>query len=189
GYIFVVIGLNIIGVLLIIDLIRSYVRDQLEIIANYDSLTRVHNRYSYNVIMEREVRRSQRYGSPLSLIVLDIDHFKKVNDTLGHKAGDSVLREMTMMLQERIRNSDYLCRIGGEEFAVIAVETHLANARGLAETLRAEIGAHSFSEAGKVTASFGVAELVKDDTADTFFRRADRALYLAKERGRNRVET
>ncbi len=189
GYIFVIIGFNIIGLLLIIDLVRSYVKDQLEIIANYDALTHVHNRYAYNIILEREMQRSRRYNSPLSLIIFDIDHFKKINDTLGHKVGDSVLREISLVVQNRIRNSDVLCRIGGEEFTVITVETHLANALGLAEKLRREISLHSFDSAGGVTVSFGVAEMVQNDNPDTLFKRADAALYRAKQRGRNRVES
>jgi diguanylate cyclase (GGDEF)-like protein len=187
-YVFILIVLNVIAVLIIIDLVRSYVRQQLEFAAHHDQLTGVLNRYSYSIALDREIKRSRRYGSPLALLLFDIDNFKTVNDTHGHKAGDAVLRDISRIVAGQIRDSDLLCRVGGEEFVVIAVESDLKNAAAMAEKLRGLIHEHAFKYGGRITVSFGVAGLETDDTADTLFRRADAALYRAKQRGRNRVE-
>lgn len=186
-YVFILIILNAIAVLIIIDLVRSYVRQQLEFAAHHDQLTGALNRYSYIIALEREVKRSRRYGSPLSLLLFDIDNFKAVNDTHGHKAGDSVLREVTRIVSEQIRDSDFLCRVGGEEFVVIAVESDCKSGGVMAEKLRGTIQGHNFKTTGRITVSFGVAELGADENSDSFFKRADAALYRAKQAGRNRV--
>ena len=188
-FVFIIIGLNIIGVLIIIDQIRSYVRFKLEFLATHDALTGVFNRYLYDTVIEQEIKRSRRYNSPLSVIICDIDCFKKINDTYGHKTGDSVLIELAGIISEQIRQSDFLFRIGGEEFIIIAVETALLNAVALAEKLRIAIQEWDFREAHTVTMSFGVAEYTQIDTPAALFKRADAALYRAKEKGRNRVET
>jgi diguanylate cyclase (GGDEF)-like protein len=187
-YVFILIVLNVIAVLIIIDLIRNYVRQQLEFAAHHDQLTGALNRYSYSIALDHEIKRSRRYGSPLALLLFDIDNFKAVNDTHGHKAGDSVIEEIAYIVKGQIRDSDSLSRVGGEEFAVIAAESDRGRAAAMAEKLRGLIQEHRFRPAGRVTVSFGVAALRPDDTADTLFRRADAALYRAKEGGRNRVE-
>ena len=186
-YVFILIVLNAIAVLIIIDLVRSYVRQQLEFAAHHDQLTGTLNRYSYTIALEREVRRSRRYGSPLSLLLFDIDNFKTVNDTHGHKAGDSVLREVVEIVSGQIRDSDFLCRVGGEEFVVIAVESDCARGGVMAEKLRGLIQEHNFKIANRITVSFGVAELEAKESSDLLFKRADAALYRAKQTGRNRV--
>jgi diguanylate cyclase (GGDEF)-like protein len=186
--IFIIISINIIAVLVIIELVRSYVRDRLEFVANFDSLTGAMNRHSFNIIFVKETNRSRRYRSPLSLIIFDIDHFKKVNDSRGHKAGDAVLKELSGVVASQVRRSDFFCRIGGEEFVVVAVETSLENAKGLSEKLRRSVEEFRFREAGKVTISVGVAQFNGEESSGDLFRRADEALYRAKERGRNRVE-
>ncbi|RPI91392.1 MAG: GGDEF domain-containing protein [Spirochaetales bacterium] len=186
-YVFILIILNAIAVLIIIDLVRSYVRQQLEFAAHHDQLTGALNRYSYTIALEREVKRSRRYGSPLSILLFDIDNFKAVNDTHGHKAGDSVLREVARIVSEQIRDSDFLCRVGGEEFVVIAVESDGKSGSAMAEKLRGLIQERNFKTTGRITVSFGVAELDADENSDSFFKRADAALYRAKQAGRNRV--
>jgi len=161
---------------------------QLEILSATDRLTRVYNRLKLDEFLKSEFARSQRHGNPLSVILLDIDHFKAVNDTYGHQVGDKVLCEMADILQSRIRKSDLLGRWGGEEFMIICTETNLTSAHILAEQLRCTVEKHSFPVIRSKTASFGVAEWREDDTIESITKRADEALYRAKEGGRNRVE-
>ncbi|MBI4697642.1 MAG: GGDEF domain-containing protein [Nitrospirae bacterium] len=186
--IFVVIGVNLLAVAVIIWLIRNYVKNKLEFLATYDALTGILNRHSYNMLMDREIKRRSRYNFPISLIVFDIDNFKRVNDSLGHKAGDSVLKTITEISTAQTRGIDHFCRIGGEEFAVIASETDLTNAKELADRLKMTVEKHDFGMAGKVTISLGIAEYRADETPDSLFKRADNALGRAKEAGKNKVE-
>ncbi len=161
---------------------------ELEILSATDRLTRVYNRLKLDEFLKSEFARSQRYGHPLSVILLDIDHFKAVNDTYGHPAGDKALCEVANLLQTRTRKSDLLGRWGGEEFMIICAETGIDGARTLAEELRSSIENHPFPVVGSKTASFGVAERGADDTIESLINRADEALYRAKAGGRNRVE-
>jgi len=155
--------------------------------ATTDPLTGISNRLKFNEMLEAEIQRSSRYALPLSLIMFDIDFFKKVNDSHGHHVGDRVLREIVALVRDNIRVNDLLARWGGEEFMIMATNTTLENARLFAEGLRLLIAQHSFQEVGNVTCSFGVARLI-DDSQDQFIQRVDRAMYDAKTRGRNRVE-
>jgi diguanylate cyclase (GGDEF)-like protein len=175
--------------LLVIWLIRRYVHNSLEHWAHYDTLTNLLNRYAYNKILETELNRAQRYQHPLTLILADIDHFKTINDTYGHRDGDLVLSQLADVLRANIRQPDQAARIGGEEFAVIAPDTNLAQGQQLAERLRQHIQVHDFPGMRTVTISLGVAECLPDESPDTFFRRADQALYQAKNAGRNCVVT
>ncbi|HHL39889.1 MAG TPA: sensor domain-containing diguanylate cyclase [Deltaproteobacteria bacterium] len=154
-----------------------------------DPLTGAFNRGEFNRIMEAEVERVRRYGRRLSLIMFDIDHFKAVNDTFGHMAGDRALKTVADIARATLRRSDSLTRWGGEEFVIVAPETGLQEAVRLAERVRGRIEAGPFEEIPGLTASFGVAELEDGDTIDTFITRTDNALYDAKKKGRNRVET
>ena len=120
--------------------------------------------------------------------MFDIDHFKKVNDTYGHAVGDYVLKTLSQIAKKNIREIDYLIRWGGEEFIVIALDTKLRGAEVLAEKIRKAIEDYNFEKVGRVTVSFGVTQFTQDDTEDSFMKRADDALYQAKEKGRNRVE-
>jgi diguanylate cyclase (GGDEF)-like protein len=120
--------------------------------------------------------------------MFDIDHFKAINDTYGHSVGDYVLQTLAQIAKENLREIDYLVRWGGEEFIIIAPETDLGRAKALAERIRTAIGNYRFDQTGKITISFGVTEFKENDTEDTFIRRADDAMYKAKEKGRNRVE-
>jgi diguanylate cyclase (GGDEF)-like protein len=155
--------------------------------ANTDSLTGLFNRRKGREIIEREIGRAMRYNRPLSIVMLDLDHFKDINDRNGHLAGDRVLRSVAQTLQDQMRNTDILMRWGGEEFIVVSVETDEAEARRLAERLRAALEASPHQNNVRPTGSFGIAQLQDDDTFDSFLRRVDDKLYEAKSSGRNKV--
>lgn len=167
---------------------RKNLEIELKTLAVTDSLTQVFNRKKYYEIMEREIERTKRYDHPLSIIMFDIDHFKKVNDIYGHTAGDYVLLTLTQIVKENLRETDYLVRWGGEEFIIIAPETDLKEAEILAERNRKASEEYKYDHIGTITASFGVTQFTKDDNEDTVIKRADEALYEAKRKGRNRVE-
>lgn len=168
--------------------VKRNVQDSLEHLANYDSLTNVANRNLYNKILKAECKRAIRHGRSLSLMVLDIDHFKKVNDTHGHNLGDRVLKRLVRVIEENIRDSDTLARVGGEEFVVIAPETNLKQAVQLAEKLRDKVSHTRMPKAGFITVSIGVSQFQPGDNPTKLFKRADAALYRAKESGRNCTE-
>ncbi|MDA8387090.1 MAG: diguanylate cyclase, partial [Nitrospiraceae bacterium] len=163
--------------------------EKLKIAATTDQLTGIHNRRRFEELLEHEIRRSARTREPLSLIMFDIDHFKKVNDTQGHLSGDQVLRSIAQKVRLNIRKTDHLARWGGEEFILMTAGSDMDNSTALAEKLRRVIEGCDFGTAGKVTCSFGVAQLAAGDTVETLTARTDRALYAAKKSGRNRVET
>jgi diguanylate cyclase (GGDEF)-like protein/hemerythrin-like metal-binding protein len=119
--------------------------------------------------------------------MLDIDHFKRINDTFGHQAGDVVLQQLVQFLREMVRSGDLLFRWGGEEFVILTFSTGHRNARLFAESLRRKIAAHAFPDVGRLTVSIGVAEYLSSESAAEWFHRADEALYRAKQSGRNRV--
>lgn len=156
-----------------------------------DGLTDLFNRRKFQEEFDKEVVRARRYGRPLSLILFDVDHFKRINDTLGHLSGDNVLKGLARLARELTRQEEIVARIGGEEFAVLCPETTLTGARALAEKLRAAFETEAFPYSGgklSVTCSFGVAELLSDmPGASDLFAQADRLLYVAKAAGRNRV--
>lgn len=161
---------------------------RLEQLSVTDKLTGLFNRQKLDVKLEMEFLRARRSGAPLSVIILDLDHFKNVNDTWGHQVGDQVLVCTAQLLTARLRQTDCAGRWGGEEFMVICPDTDLEGARALAETLRQAIAAQIFPTAGHQTASFGVACCTVGDQVKTLVSRADQALYEAKHLGRNRVE-
>jgi diguanylate cyclase (GGDEF)-like protein len=157
-----------------------------------DGLTGLYNHRHFHERLTLEVERSQRSGLPLSLLMLDVDHFKQFNDTFGHPAGDEVLRQLARVLTDTRRANDVVARYGGEEFAVILVDTAKFTAAKVAERVRERIAAHDFSDAaqkaGKISVSLGVATFAEDGTdAEALVRSADTALYAAKRAGRNRV--
>jgi diguanylate cyclase (GGDEF)-like protein len=161
-----------------------------------DPLTEAYNRRFLVERLPQEIKRAYRYQRPLSLVLLDLDHFKVVNDIHGHQAGDTVLRECVRLTQEGVRDDvDWLVRYGGEEFVVVLPETDHAGALIVAERLRARLAAHAvpWNGAGlRVTASFGVATLAlfpekRHHSLESLLEAADRCLYRAKEEGRNRV--
>jgi diguanylate cyclase (GGDEF)-like protein len=161
-----------------------------KIIRNFsftDPLTGIMNRRYLDSIIEIELARSDRYNHPMSIITLDLDHFKKVNDTWGHPVGDEVLKWVVGILQENIRKSDVLVRLGGEEFMILLTQTGLAGAREVAEKLRSTLDHAQHAVIGKCTASFGVAERLEGESFSTLYSRVDEALYRAKDNGRNQV--
>lgn len=157
-------------------------------LSNIDHLTRIYNRRSIERALSKELSRSKRYSKPLSIIILDIDNFKKINDTYGHNAGDKVLKHMAKMISGMIRESDYFGRWGGEEFLLIATETSIKEASIIAEQIRLAIENYHFNEPEKVTCSIGIAQFYNHDSVTTLVAHADSALYLAKNKGKNRVE-
>ncbi len=163
-------------------------KEELEVLAITDRLTGLHNRLKLDESFISELNRSIRYGHPLSVVILDLDHFKSVNDTYGHQIGDEVLMAVAKILKGSSRAVDVPGRWGGEEFLVICPETDLLGAKALAEKIRQSIEAYSFPQVGRKTASFGVAQFTEGDSIDTLTHRADEALYQAKITGRNRVE-
>jgi diguanylate cyclase len=159
--------------------------------AMHDALTGLPNREAYDERLEQEVTRLKRYGNKLSLMVCDIDLFKRINDNYGHLAGDKVLKIIAKSLQVNIRDSDFIARFGGEEFVALMPETSKEEAKLVAEKLRQKIENSPFSfkkEPVQITISFGISEFAQDETADEVFSRADKALYEAKDNGRNQVK-
>jgi diguanylate cyclase (GGDEF)-like protein len=158
----------------------------------FDGLTQIHNKRAFDGALEREISRSQRYKRVLSLVIFDIDHFKKINDARGHLAGDAVLRQLASLVSQNIRREDLFARVGGEEFALLAPEIALEGARAVAEKLRSVIESTRcrFEEQEiKITSSFGVAchDPEAKLTPQELYSAADARLYLAKNGGRNRV--
>ncbi len=167
---------------------RKEAEQKLTEYAEKDSLTGLLNRRKFYEGLEHEKERAERYTRSLSLIMFDIDHFKSVNDTYGHAAGDSVLKKIASVVVDHIRKSDVLGRIGGEEFAILATETTVESALALAEKIRSAIETAEHDDVGRITISIGVSAYLSGLTMDEFVRRADEALYTAKRHGRNRVE-
>jgi diguanylate cyclase (GGDEF)-like protein/PAS domain S-box-containing protein len=156
-------------------------------LATTDTLTGVWNRRHFEEVADAERTRALRYNQALSLLILDVDHFKSINDRYGHPTGDQVLIALTKLVGGALRQADVLARWGGEEFVVIMPHCAAPEAMLLAEKLRALTAAHVFPDVGTVTASFGAAELKPDEPLDAWFKRVDLALYAAKTSGRNRV--
>ena len=155
--------------------------------AQRDSLTQLVNRSRMEAELEVELRRAERYGHKFSLILMDVDHFKQINDRHGHLKGDEVLRGLADLMGSRIRSADSVGRWGGEEFLVLCRQTSVQRAERLAEALRASIAEAHPSAGIQCTASFGVTGFNSADSADALFARVDRALQQAKQAGRNRV--
>jgi diguanylate cyclase (GGDEF)-like protein len=169
--------------------IRKKLEEDLIVAATVDKLTQIYNRRKLEETIEAEIERAKRYDSPLSLIMLDIDDFKHVNDTYGHQIGDDVLKAVADILKNNIRLSDTAGRWGGEEFIVVVPETTSDNARELAEKVRKLIATFPVAGSCTITISLGLTQLLLSDTFDSFLKRVDDALYQAKRRGKNRVET
>lgn len=172
------------------ELLRERLKEKHEL-ALRDALTGLPNRLAYNERIVQEYSRWKRYGKPVALTLVDIDYFKKINDTYGHNAGDKALILIAKQLKERLRESDFLARFGGEEFAVIMPETSLDEGLVAANKLREAVMEAKFHYQGanvSITISSGLAQLRTGDSTDTLFQRADKALYKAKENGRNRCE-
>lgn len=165
--------------------------EQLEHELLVDPLTGIYNRRAYDFRIEEELKRFHRYGNIFALVILDVDHFKHINDQYGHHVGDLCLKELINRIKPLLREADFFARFGGEEFIVLLPETRIDGAGGVAEKLRGLIEKTDFLHKGepvKVTISLGVTEVRQEDAAhEVLFERVDRALYQAKETGRNRV--
>lgn len=162
----------------------------IEALVNVDSLTGVYNRRYLFGMLSQEVMRHRRTKAPFSVCIMDIDHFKQVNDVYGHQAGDEILREVACRVSEGLRSTDFFGRYGGEEFLIILLQTPLEGALVKAEKVRKEIRSLRFpnvSKTLKVTVSIGVAEYRQEEDIDETLSRADKSLYSAKRMGRNRV--
>jgi diguanylate cyclase (GGDEF)-like protein len=149
-------------------------------LSELDPLTGLGNRRVFHQVLAREVARSRRYGRRLALIVLDLDDFKRINDRLGHLAGDEVLAEVASRMRSCIRSTDIGCRVGGDEFAILLPESNRGDADHLAARVERAVGSEPIAKAGTLKISAGVAELSPDDTPSDLFERADEDLYRAK---------
>lgn len=155
-------------------------------IMNTDSLTGLLNRRSFRKTLSKTMAFARRQGFPLSLVMIDIDHFKAINDTFGHTTGDQVLKKFASILRRSCRHEDVVARFGGEEFAVLLLHTDASSASSWSERVRAKIeNTRMGTVHQKVTASFGITEFRPSDTEQSLIKRADDALYEAKRRGRN----
>jgi len=154
-----------------------------------DEVTGLYNRRFFSIRLEEEVSRYRRFNHPVSVVLLDLDVFKGINDELGHPAGDETLRGMADILLKHSRGINVICRYGGDEFAVLLVETSKGGARLYADRIRYVLPTYHFGHGRRVTASFGIASLPEDVTPspDALIRAADEALYAAKRAGKNRV--
>jgi diguanylate cyclase (GGDEF)-like protein len=169
----------------------SAYQQRIEDLAATDKLTGAYNRKAFDHMFEQARVVAERNGKTLSMLILDLDHFKKVNDSFGHQAGDAVLKEVAQMIRASIRETDLFFRFGGEEFLIVLTGCQLANAGKIAEKIRSSIHRHPLryeKETILMTASFGVAEYLPGEDVSLLIRRADQALYEAKENGRNRTE-
>jgi len=161
---------------------------QLTLSASLDGLTGLWNRARIDQFFADEIARARRYGTPFSVILLDIDHFKHVNDHHGHTVGDSVLRQFATLLRNNVRSIDKVGRLGGEEFLVILPEIDAEQAQAVARTLQERIHQFDFDTVLRKTASFGITHFRGDENPQSMLERADRALYRAKANGRDRIE-
>jgi len=170
------------------EITNEYVKIQeLEHRASTDSLTKLFNRSKFDNVLEKEMELSSTTLSPLSIIFLDIDHFKEVNDTYGHDVGDKILISLAQIITATTRSGDFVARWGGEEFMITLQSTNSSQATLLANKLRKAVEEYLFESVGKLTISLGVTEYKNSESEDEFIKRVDEALYEAKESGRNRV--
>ena len=156
--------------------------------ASHDKLTGLFNRNKFDEVYTKEIKRSKRYNNELSMIIFDIDDFKLVNDNYGHQIGDEVLKEIAKIILNKVREQDINVRWGGEEFLILLPETNLTGAATVASKIRIAIKEHLFSKNNlKITASFGVSQLLSEDSETTFIARSDTLLYEAKKAGKDKV--
>ncbi|QDF29972.1 transporter substrate-binding domain-containing diguanylate cyclase [Halarcobacter anaerophilus] len=167
---------------------RKEVEKELKKVANVDSLTKIYNRRKINSIIKNEVNRAKRYDRNFSIIFFDIDNFKLINDNLGHSVGDDVLIDLSNLIKNSIRKTDYFGRWGGEEFIIILPETNRKSAENIAYLLKDKINKNDFNIPRTVTCSFGVTQFEENDNEDTILTRVDKALYHVKRNGKNNIK-
>ncbi|MFC5698659.1 diguanylate cyclase [Pseudomonas sp. GCM10022186] len=163
------------------------VEQELRALSITDALTGVYNRRYFQERLELEIARAERREGPLALVMLDVDHFKQINDCHGHDAGDRVLKTLCARVGERLRRIDVLCRLGGEEFVVLCPDTNVEQAESVAQALWQALSRENVAGVGQVTASFGCAAWREGESADDLLRRVDAAVYAAKQAGRNQI--
>lgn len=171
----------------IIYLVYKIVHKNLEVSIITDPLTKLFNRNYFDEVLQKQIKIKSRYDSPFSLLLCDVDYFKKINDEFGHQQGDNVLIQLAQLLQNNAREHDFVFRIGGEEFALIFPQTSQNQATIIAEKFRQLISESNFNLNRPLTISIGVSEYSKEESAESLFRRVDSALYHAKSSGRNKV--
>ena len=152
-----------------------------------DKLTKIYNRLKIDTELESEFKRYKRSKESFCVILIDIDFFKNINDTYGHLVGDSVLIELSKLLKDNLREVDMLGRWGGEEFIIILPSSKIDGAYALAQKIREKVQNHKFKTSQQITSSFGVTQIKEDDTIEDILHRADKALYVSKDNGRNQV--
>jgi diguanylate cyclase (GGDEF)-like protein/PAS domain S-box-containing protein len=182
---------EIIGLLGISTDISKIKQLEVELIqsSNTDPLTHLHNRKSYNEQIKKSLGLYNRYETPFTMIIYDVDDFKHINDKYGHKVGDNVLINLSKFITSMIRENDYHFRIGGEEFVLILSNTTIDNGKTIAEKICKSVSENEkILEVDKVTISMGIAEVIENDTEDSLFKRVDELLYKAKRGGKNKVE-
>jgi diguanylate cyclase (GGDEF)-like protein len=165
-------------------------KEKIETSAMLDPLTSCYNRRTLDELLSKEVSKAQRYTNNLSILMLDVDHFKAVNDCYGHLAGDHILKEISDLLKNEIRNSDYIVRYGGEEFIIVLPEIPIANAVALSERIKDKIEMTTFrfeDSRIKLTISIGISSFSTNKTSYELIREADEMLYISKNNGRNRI--
>jgi len=167
--------------------LRKRMEAELETLVVTDPLTGIYNRRKFDEIINMHLRQENRYPKGLSLLILDIDHFKRINDSHGHAVGDEILKGLASLILQTKRDADDFFRIGGEEFALIAFSGDGSSLQTIADKLREEVANHAFPKVGQLTISIGATRFYPGDTYDSMFKRADDALYSAKEGGRNRA--
>lgn len=175
----------------IVMLANAHITAELRHFAERDPLTSVYNRRSFLILLDKSINLMRRMNSPLSLLALDLDHFKRINDTWGHSSGDQALRHFVRLASEHLRNEDVIGRVGGEEFVIFLPNTGLEAAAGVAERLRALLESQPVAGAQgpiPLTVSIGVTLIAQGESQEAAWERADEAMYRAKAKGRNRVE-
>jgi len=187
-YVTAAFGVNLFVITVVLLLYKRFVLNNIASSAINDSLTDVFNKGYFDEYLEYEIARAVRKQTSFSLVMFDIDHFKRVNDTYGHRRGDYALKTLAEVVRKCKRSSDVLARIGGEEFIILLPDTDLTCAVKLAERVRKSVEAYHFEEIGKMTVSLGVTEFLHTDNKDSILKRVDSAMYLAKGNGRNRCE-
>jgi len=161
---------------------------EFENLASIDPLTNLYNRRKFSEILDYELRRFYRYQKQFSLINIDIDYFKKVNDTYGHDVGDLVIKRFSALLKDNIRAVDSAARWGGEEFLLLTVEADEIVAKKVSEKINSVLSQTEFKPVEAITVSIGITQVVEGDTNESIVKRSDQALYQAKNNGRNRIE-
>ena len=181
-------SIDVILAVFIIFLIRKYVKNTLEYLVDYDGLTNIYNKRYFDEILEHQIIKAKKQNRDLSLIILDIDYFKNINDTYGHDVGDIILKEISELVKDNLEKDNIFSRIGGEEFAVITPNMNKNEACILAEKIRRVVDEYDFSYPEKrITISLGVSEYTEKDDSILLFKRGDISLYKAKYSGRNCV--